>query len=205
MSVRRSKAIGLLLFLISTSRIFANSISVVGPANNPKVGDTLSVNISVTGIIDLYAFQFDVLFNPTLLAAISVSEGPFLPSGGTTIFIPGTIDTAGGTISATADTLVAAVPGVTGSGVLAAFQFTALAAGTSALSFANETLLDSGLNDITANTTFLNGSVTITAPSSSTPEPATLAMMLCAFAILVVVWHRGSRKETRHCLLLSQD
>jgi hypothetical protein len=180
-----NKAIGVLVLValvLSSSKIFADTINVVGPVTNPAVGDTFAVDVDVTGITDLYAFQFDLSFDPTLLSAVSVVEGGFLPSGGATFFIPGSIDSVGGTVAATADTLIGAIPGVTGDGTLAEFEFTALAPGTSALSFANEILLDSSLNDITANTTFQNGSVTI-GSVSSVPEPNTL-VLLCTVFIL---------------------
>jgi hypothetical protein len=158
--------------------MFAGTIDVVGPVTNPGVGGTFAVDVDATGITDLYEFQFDLSFNPTLLSAVSVVEGALLPSGGATFFIPGSIDNVGGTVAATADTLIGAIPGVTGGGTLAEFEFTALAPGTSALSLANEILLDSSLNDITANATFQNGSVTI-GGVSSVPEPNTL-VLLCA-------------------------
>jgi hypothetical protein len=136
-----------LFWLLHTSYSFASTISIVGPAANPNIGDTFEVDVNATGITDLYAFQFDLTFDPTILEADSVTEGAFLPSGGTTFFIPGTIDNVGGDISANADTLIGAISGVTGDGTLAEFDFTALADGTSAISFANNILLDSSLND----------------------------------------------------------
>jgi hypothetical protein len=179
------KAVVLLLLLLS-SRSFAGTISVVGPLINPGVGTIFDVDIDVTGVTDLYAFQFDLSFNPAILSGDSVIEGTFLPSGGTTFFIPGAIDNVGGTITANADTLIGAIPGVTGDGTLAVFQFTALAPGTSPLSFANEILLDSSLNDITASTTSQNGSVTISG-ISSIPEPQTLTLLVTGLLVLVTV------------------
>jgi hypothetical protein len=178
------KAIGLLL-LFGSARIFADTVTVVGPATPPNVGDTFEVDITS----DLYAFQMDLTFDPTLLSAVSVTEGPFLPSGGSTFFVPGTIDNVGGSVTATADSLVGPIPGVTGNGVLLQFQFTAIAPGASALNIANPFLLDSGLNDITANSTFQNGSVTISpASSSAAPEPGYLA--LCAGLLLLIVFRK---------------
>jgi hypothetical protein len=91
---------------------------------------------------------------------IEITEGSFLPGGGTTFFIPGIIDNVGGGVCAAADSLIGAISGVTGDGTLAEFQLTTLAAGTSALSLANSILLDSSLNDITADNTIQNRSVT---------------------------------------------
>jgi general secretion pathway protein D len=176
-------AICVFVLMLSVPRIFAGTIvDAVGPVTNPEVGDTFTVDIDVSGIADLYAFQFDLSFDPALLSAVSVVEGPFLQSGGTTFFIPGTIDNVGGTVTATADTLIGPIPGVTGDGTLVQFEFAALAPGTSDLSFANEILLDSSLNEI-ANATFQNGSVTV-AGASSVPEPSTILYTLAGLFLL---------------------
>jgi general secretion pathway protein D len=188
------KMIMLSSFLLSVSTSIAGTISIVGPPSSVNIGDTFTVDVGVTGGTDLYAFQFDLTFNPTLLSAVSVLEGAFLPSGGTTFFVPGAIDNLGGTVAATADTLIGAVPGVTGGGTLAEFQFAALAGGTSALSFANEILLDSSLNDITSNTTFQDGSLTING-AAAVPEPTTLALLLCA-TLLAIAVRRGAHLRT---------
>jgi len=37
------------------------------------------------GVSKLYAAQFDLQFNPTVLSAVSVTEGNFLRSGGVTL------------------------------------------------------------------------------------------------------------------------
>jgi hypothetical protein len=179
------KANGLLLLLLA-SRMFGDVY--VEPITNPGVGDTFNVNVDVANINDLYAYQLDLTFDPTLLAAVSVTEGPFLQSGGSTFFIPGTIDNAGGSVTANADALIGATTGVSGSGTLLTFEFTALAPGTSALDIANPIFLDSGLNDITGNITFDNGSVT-----AVTPEPGTY-LVLCAILLLLIAlrkMHQG--------------
>jgi hypothetical protein len=175
------KAISVLL-IFSAYPAFADVVDIVGPPGSPNPGDTFSVDVNVTGVTDLYAFQFDLTYNPALISALSVSEGPFLPTGGTTFFVPGTIDNVGGSVTDTADSLIGPIPGVTGDGVLATFQFVTLAPGTSDLSFANPIFLDSSFNDITANITFQNGSVTLGAelpePSVFVPVGATLLLLM---------------------------
>jgi len=178
------KATGLLLLFLA-SRMFGDVN--VEPVTSPSVGDTFNVNVDVANINDLYAYQLDLTFDPTLLAAVSVSEGPFLASGGTTFFIPGTIDNVGGSVTATADALIGAISGVSGSGTLLTFEFTAIAAGTSALDIANPILLDSSFNDITANSNFQNGSVTIGASVNSVvPEPTYLALGAILLLLTVI-------------------
>src|SRR5262249_46484876 len=130
----------------------------------------------------LYAFQFDLGFNPAILSVISVTEGPFLPGGGASLFIPGSVDNVGGTLSFTADTLQGLTPGVTGSGTLAIITFRALAAGTSAITLLNTSLLDSNLNLL--DSTASNGSI------SAVPEPSTLLLLGSA---LTFVFSRRAR------------
>ena len=65
-----------------------------------------------------------------------------------TLFFPGSIDNVNGAITFTTDSLVAAVPGVSGSGVLATVQFEAPGAGSSPIPFVNADLLDSNFGDI---------------------------------------------------------
>jgi len=122
------------------------------------------------------------------LRAVSSSEGPFLATAGSTFFISGTNDNLGGTVSDTADTLLTAVNGVSGSGELAVFTFDAIGTGTSALHIQNETLLDSNLNIISDTAT--SGSVTVGSGTANVPEvdPAsamsTLTLLLGAMAVM---------------------
>jgi hypothetical protein len=83
-----------------------------------------------------------------VLSAQAVTEGDSLPLSGPTFFDGGTIDNSSGAISLIFDTLSSAVPGASGTGVLAHLSFTALAAGASTLQFANLIALDTMLNDV---------------------------------------------------------
>jgi general secretion pathway protein D len=148
----------------------ADSVVSIQPSVSiPGVGETFDVLVEISSLSDLYAFQFDISFDPAILSAIDVTEGSFLPGGGFTFFIPGSIDNIGGSISFTADILLTAVSGVSGSGTLADLQFQALTVGTSPVNLSNVILLDSNLSDIPYNTS--NGSV------SPVPEPSTMLLL----------------------------
>jgi hypothetical protein len=88
-----------------------------------------------------------------VLSATGITEGSFLPSGGSTFLIPGMIDNNAGIIAFNADTLLSAISGVSGSGTLIEFDFTALAHGTSTLTIGNEILQDSTGAILTDTTT----------------------------------------------------
>ena len=144
-----SFVIATMVFLSWAGNSRANAaVLEVTPSSLTTSSSTFSLDIAVTGISDLYAFQFDLGFDPTILAVTSKSEGSFLPSGGATFFIPGTIDNVGGTVSNTADTLLTAIAGVSGSGTLAVIDFQVLGPGTSPINLFNAQLLDSNLNGL---------------------------------------------------------
>src|SRR5437867_11035043 len=127
----------LVLFLLSvfpSHSAFADPIVTIDPSSlNVPAGQTFSVDVSISNVTDLFAFQFDLGFNPAIIAADGVTEGSFLATGGSTFFIAGTIDNVGGSVSSNADTLLTALSGVSGSGTLATFELTAVGAGSSSL------------------------------------------------------------------------
>jgi hypothetical protein len=133
-----------------------------------STGHVVTVDVDIANVSDLYGYQFDLTFDPSILQAVSSTEGPFLASGGDTFFIAGTNDNVGGTVSATADTLLTAVSGVSGTGELAQFTFDAIGTGTSTIGIQNELLLDSNLNLIPDTTT--GGAVTVTSGTVTAPE-----------------------------------
>lgn len=167
-----------LIFHISCS--YATALVSIEPATtNRDLGDTFSLDVLISGGSDVYAFQFDLIFSPIVLAAEGVSEGGFLSAGGPTIFIPGEIDNALGTISFAADSLLGAVPGADGDGILASITFRALGVGSSMIDVANLILLDSSLADIYFSTAggladIQNGS------SVPVPVPATISLLCVA-------------------------
>lgn len=177
--------------LLTPARGFADDVLNVSSPATVSQGDTFEVDVDITGASDLYGYQLDLAFDPTILQADSVSEGSFLSDSGAnpTFFLPGTIDNTGGTVSLNADSLLTAVSGVNGDGILLVFDFTALNPGTSALTIENEILVDSQGN--ISNDTTNAGSVTVLAEGQgggpSVPEPSSLALLLVGVMSLVAL------------------
>jgi hypothetical protein len=184
----RTKQFTTVFWLLAASIPLLADISVEPAAMDVTVGQTFTLSVQATGVTDLYAYQFDIGFNSAVLSAISVSEGAFLPTGGATIFLPGTIDNVGGSITANADILDGAVAGVTGNGDLLDVTFHALTAGSSSVQVFNLFALDSfGLGlDLPID----NATVTVTA--ATTPEPGT--WLPVSFIILGLLAFRYKRK-----------
>jgi hypothetical protein len=142
---------------------------------------TLDVNIGVEpGTADdadnLYAYQFSVMYDTTLLGSPVVSEGSFFtnvyPPPGTTSFFEG-IEVTPGLIAFVANTLVGPVAGVSGSGTLATLQFEVLAASGGAVSPVSA-FLDPENGD-----GFIQGEQT-----AVVPEPGTLLLVATGAALL---------------------
>jgi hypothetical protein len=172
------------IFMLAASGAEAASISIQPTNLMINAGQNFSLTVNASDVTDLFAYQLDVAFDPTKIAATSITEGAFLPSGGTTFFIPGTIDNVNGTIDLNADTLIGTIPGVTGSGTLLTFQFTALHEGISPVSLANVLLLNSASSPITAASS--NGSV-IVQGLTPVPLPSSLILMSTALALGIAI------------------
>jgi len=100
-------------------------------------GDTFTLDIRAENITDFAGWQFDIVFDSTLLEAVSVSEGDFLKTdGGTTFFQGGSIDNAAGKIGGLSAARLS-TQGVNGTGVLLQVRFKAKAAGETELALRN--------------------------------------------------------------------
>jgi general secretion pathway protein D len=147
------------------------------------------LDVNVTGISDLFAFQFDIGFNPAVLSATSVTEGAVFSSAGVSFF-PGFIDNVGGTITFVGDSLSGSGPGLSTDGTLATVLFNSIGPGSSSLTLANIVLLDSGLGDITASVS--GASVDVTGGGAAVPEPGTFVLL---GLVLVACGCRVERRE----------
>jgi len=192
------KSVGILSVLILAALLLAPvtvladtaTLSVVTAATVPQ-GSSFSVVVNISDVSDLYDFQFDLAFNPAVLQLTNIVEGGFLLTGGSTFFLPGTIDNTLGNATANADTLIGTISGVSGTGELAELDFTAVAPGISSLTLSNVILQDS--TGSLLDSTTAAGSVTVQG-ATTVPEPSTLLFLGVGFLILAGMAVRLNRR-----------
>mgnify|MGYP000882979319 CR=1 FL=1 len=161
-------------------------ISLQPPAASVTHGKPLSLDVNVSGVADLYAFQFDVRFDPAILSAVSVSEGNLF-SGVGVFFSPGAINNTSGTITFIADSLAGPGSGISANGSLAKILFNTIGEGTSKVNLTNVVLLDSGLGDIIVEVADSTATVT--------PEPSVGGLL--GTVLLAAVGARRFRTSSR--------
>ncbi|MDQ2778027.1 MAG: cohesin domain-containing protein [Pseudomonadota bacterium] len=153
------------------------TLTVAAMPQPALVGSTVSVGVSINDIAGLYAWQFNLSFDPAVLQFASAIEGSFLSSAGGTFFDGGTVDNVAGTISFAVDTLIGPVPGASGSGLVSSFVFNVAAAGTSPITFSNVLFIDSQL--LTIGVQSVDGSVM----AAAVPEPTSAVLMGLGLAL----------------------
>ena len=148
------------------------------------LGATVGLDVSITDITDLYGYQFTLLFDPALLQASVGTEGVFLATGGSTYFGAGTNDNVAGSISGVFDTLIGSVPGVSGSGVLAHFDFSVIGVGRNLFSFSDVQFLNSAFADLAPQ------AASVALQTVSVPEPSVYYLLGIGLAGLTVLRRR---------------
>jgi len=145
---------------------FASPIISVG-SSTVFSGDTTTVDVTIENADDLYGYQFDVIYDPSIVSLTNATEGAFLSSGGATFFLADPTVAGDGFVTAT---LLGALSGVSGNGTLFSLSFMGLAVGNSAVTLDNVFLIQSDLNQVT-DFTVNPGAVNVV------PEPASLALL----------------------------
>jgi hypothetical protein len=184
--MRRYALLCLSLAVLATSQnaLADSAISIGSIAVGP--GATFTLPVEITGGLDVYAYQFDISYDPAVLQMVANNGGSFLSSQGSTIFIPGTIDNTSGLASFIAETLVGPGPGASGAGTLATLDFSSLGPGSSTIGLSNVVLLDSTFADIPF--TVQAGSVVV-----ATPEPEFWLLLSCDLlgVAFLVLWTKN--------------
>ena len=150
-------------------------------------GGGTDVAVLISGVTDLYAYDFTVDYDATLLSLTGMTPGSFLGAGADQDVAAYDVDHAG-QIYYAYGFLSGPVAGVSGSGTLMSFHFDTLATGVSALTFSNVDLVDSVGGVITSS--FVNSSLAVTA-AAAVPEP-TSALLLAIGAVALLARRRGA-------------
>jgi len=146
----------IMVLMLSVAMVTVGTVSAAAPVirvvpkdNTADVGETFSVNLTVSDITadeSLYGWECRITFNPAIVNALEAVEGPFLGSTGydTTWLSPsisntiGTID-MGGLLTPAAEWNGFPPNGASGSGTLATITFKVVGQGATDLYFKEET------------------------------------------------------------------
>jgi hypothetical protein len=159
--------------------VAAPTFSIVAPVQVP-LGEPFEIDVVASDMVDLYAYQFDLVFDPTRLQYVDGAfEGAFLSTAGPTFFFEGI--PSPGSIQFVFDSLIGPGPGAAGGGVLARFDFIGVDRGLTTLSLANVLALDTSGNLIDVQ--LASADVTI-------PEPGTLGLLALALTGCVAALRR---------------
>jgi len=128
------------LFAIGGIRAAAVPSVIMDPkVNGAAPTETFSVNITVVNVTDMYAWQFNITYNPAILEAVDVVEGPFLSRIRTSMMPAPSIESTAGWVYAGAAFMSWEGGGASGGGVLATASFRVKTAGVCSLHFSSET------------------------------------------------------------------
>jgi len=163
-------ALLLMLLCLTTATSATPKISVYPSSIKASPGEnfTIEIRIDPNGA-EIYAVQYDLYFNPSILNATSQSQGNFLSQdGANTIVLVNKINNTIGKIEYV-ETRMGVEEGVKEAGVLSSISFKVIGTGTSGLNLSNVILSD--LNPSPIEATIVSGKVDVSAPAT----PATTA------------------------------
>ncbi len=118
----------------------------------------VTIRVMIDKVVELYGTSFDILFNPSLLEAVNITEGNFLKQDGLQTAFLRTIDNKNGRVIIGISRLEK-VTGISGSGTLCSITFKTKNQGIAILCFDNICLKDSDFDRVSINST--EGSVNI--------------------------------------------
>jgi hypothetical protein len=188
------KPTGFLVLMLALFSMWAprpvQAITISAPFLIVDVGDTFTVEISVTDAADLAFFQFDLAFTPSIVEADTGGATPGANLNADWFFTsPGAVDNLNGDIVG-----VSASSGfstLNGSGVIANLEFTALSPGISPLVFSNVIV------NLFETAEISNGQITVIG-GAPVAEPTTLTGLAGGIALLGVRLLRRQHAHAQH-------
>lgn len=126
---------------VQYARSQSTVVSVFPSSIVANVGQSFSINVTISDVLDLYGWEFRLSWNPALIDAFNAAEGPFLKRSGETFFSYNINATAGRMVVDC--TLLGMISGASGSGTLSTITFNVKGTGECPLDLYNIILLDS--------------------------------------------------------------
>jgi hypothetical protein len=170
-------------YLLLASSAFGNPMFTVGSdALNGIVNEPYTAKVTVSGVTDFSAYQFDLVYSSNLFAVSVTETGQFASDG---IGLYGyTIDNDNGRISSLLEAMVADAA-INGSDQLMQVVFLPLAPGPAFIQFENNAAYNVSFDEIPAAWAGLNFEVLPQdVPDPSVPEPGGLVLGGLGFAVI---------------------
>jgi Cohesin domain len=188
---------GIFLAQLMASAIFADTLPTlsISAPSSVNEGASFAVNVNISNVTNFYAYGFDLSFNPSVVQATDVIQGPFLSTGGGTIFFPGLIDNPNGDIAFNAETLTGNSVVTESSGTLMTFDFLAVAPGISTFGFPDSSValltllnpLDPNAQPTPLNNFMTEGAEVQVKGSAAMPEPSSVCLLLAGVSALFLM------------------
>lgn len=115
--------ISLVMGLLFSSTVWAQVVSTIPDNPTPQVGDTISIQVDIASVTDLYAVSFDLSYDPVVLNYTGTIEGGFMNQDAQNTSMQAAL------LNGTAGQLVVGISrigniaGVSGSGTLVTISF----------------------------------------------------------------------------------
>ena len=171
-------------------------VSVNPSSLTAELEQNFNVDIAISDVLDLYGWEFTLSWNPYVLDAVNVIEGPFLKGNERSTFFTYNISLIDGRMVVDC-TLLGWISGVSGSGILSTLTFYPKNSGECSLDLYNFSLIDSNEQPIFCQTS--NGYVRIISPHDVAVTEIEVSTLIAApgnvVGINVSLQNQGSYAE----------
>jgi len=172
------------------------AVSVIPSSLTAELEQNFNVDIAISDVLDLYGWEFTLCWNPYLIDAVNVIEGPFLKGDGRPTFFAYNTSLFDGRIVVDC-TLLGWISGVSGSGILSTLTFCPKNSGECSLDLYDLSLIGSNEQPIFCQTS--NGYVRIISPHDVAVTEIEVSTLIAApgnvVGINVSLQNQGSYAE----------
>jgi len=172
------------------------AVSVNPSSLTTELEQNFNIDIAISDVFDLYGWEFTLSWNPYVLDAANVTEGPFLKGDGRSTFFAYNISLIDGRMVVDC-TLLGWISGVSGSGILTTLTFCPKNSGECSLDLYNLSLIDSNEQPIFCQTS--NGYVRVISPHDVAVSMVDVSPLLASIGdpvnINVTIQNQGSYAE----------